>query len=235
MSVDTNLLELRLERLKRLGNLRLEYLQRIYDWRSVGERYVMGACNVHVHIRRPNGVAVCFVYRWRLSSTTPVIEGPGFQESREMPVFVWIREGAKEFRPVASFVRLQALDACYMGIVDTLQERVTVTRKILWCVVDRELRSILGVPGVQPGEGIDEIVEGGAEIVDRFPNQDARSWFDQLDADNVRGCSGDELTLDGSIRIVLPQGIEEGTQLRKMFLCPPDPRPHPAEQAEGHG
>lgn len=52
-------LEEGIERIKRLGNLRLYYLKRFYDGHSIGEGYAQGWLELHLHITEDNTAPFC--------------------------------------------------------------------------------------------------------------------------------------------------------------------------------
>ena len=98
-------LELWLERINSLGNLRLELLKTFYDRHSIAERYVNGNITLHVHgLTGENR----FCATWRRS------DKDGTLNSSKVPLFVWVGQVSESPRPLASITRLKPLDSCDM-------------------------------------------------------------------------------------------------------------------------
>ncbi len=146
-------IELRLERSKRISNLKLDFLKRLHDRHTFAELYCDGMVELHVHFA-DKGMS-CATYR--------KIQGGKFgiagcvQHSnhialndREFPMLVWVRDLAECFRPLASFVRLQPLDYCYMGGIDALEPAsLNPMRESLWRVFNGKLCSVLRDAGIE--------------------------------------------------------------------------------------
>ena len=77
-----------------------------------------------------------------------MVDSPDFVETSEVSVFVWVRQGPEEFRPVASTIRLEVLDSSHMDVVDSHQVSVTMSRKPFRLVINGELGIILRLAGV---------------------------------------------------------------------------------------
>lgn len=166
-------LEGRLEVNKRLGNASLEYLERWYDRRKVVERYANGDIELHVHLLCALG-RVCANYR-------SVDQRPSHRG--EVAVLVWIREPPEPRRPLASSVRLQVLDHPDMACVqaDEVGALPVHSRdEALWRIFDRELRALLDLSGVEPGQGKDEIVKGSTKVVDRLADENEKHRRERL-------------------------------------------------------
>jgi hypothetical protein len=122
----TGALKLRLERLKRLSNLRLEFMKRLYDWRPIVEQYLQGNCELHVHFLTGNGM-LCARYRPREieeAKSFSIRPKPSFESSsmeNEVSVFVGIGDIPQYSRPIASSIRLQILDNCYMSGIEAIE------------------------------------------------------------------------------------------------------------------
>src|SRR3954470_11279043 len=121
-------LELRLERVKRLGYLRLEYLQRFFDRRPIFERYLRGEMEIHTHLQ-PTAVNVdrkgssrqpelCVYLRVVDAVDRDLRHVKCGAERREAPMLVRVGQVAESCRPVRSLVGLQLLDRCQMGVAE---------------------------------------------------------------------------------------------------------------------
>lgn len=224
----TNSLELRLERFKRLGNLELDYLNRLNDRRPIGELYVSGEIDLHIHFSMDG--MWCATYRCADSIEIPITDSR-IPKSSVVPldadkfsVFVSIGEVSKGFRPIASAVWLQPLDCCHMGCIDPLEPHFRPPRKVLFPVYDRKLRAVLSNAGVMFGEFKDEIIEGAPKIVTNFTDQDSYSHGYK------RICGTHEFEIVRRIRIelgdnfifLLPQCMDYPLpQISNVFVCPP--------------
>ena len=89
--------ELRLERVKHLGNLKLELLKFVYDGRPIAEKYADRDITLHVH--RLAGED-CFCATWSGSDVDRA------SYNCMVPVFVGIRKFPEDPRPLASIERL---------------------------------------------------------------------------------------------------------------------------------
>lgn len=173
-------LELRLERINYLGDLRLEFLKRFSDEVSFAiERYAIGEVSVHIHAAAAHE-KFC-------------ISLEGSSGLAEPPVLVWIADVSQEFRPVHSRVWLQSFDCCLVGAREVLNVSLMFD-KLLSRVFDRKLCALLEGPGIQESEFINEIVQSGAEIVYDLTNQDTDDVRGYISSDrrtsgpNASGC-----------------------------------------------
>ncbi len=127
-----NSLEFRIERSKQVSNLEFELLQRLYDRRSIAERYTKGEVSLHMHIQQISGAIFCAVYMSRNTFEFTGSMRRNFNNAlgqvnkrSEMPMFVWIREKCQEMRPCSSFVRLQSLNTCDMFDAESFQKGIS--------------------------------------------------------------------------------------------------------------
>src|ERR1700730_6234110 len=126
-------LEERIERIKRLGNLRLYCLQRFYDGHSIAERYAQGWLELHLHITEDNTAPFCG--RRRCLNSHRIIVG----DDHEFIVFVEVAEFLKRLHPIASVVRLQPLDCCDMRLGQTLKVSTFPSIEVVCAAFDRKL------------------------------------------------------------------------------------------------
>jgi hypothetical protein len=172
-------LEVRIESLNYVGNLLLEEVERFHDKRSVLERYLAGDLESHHH-----GSEYCAI-------TTTLVRGNGGGD--KVPMLVGIGEVADFPGPLITETRLQPLNRCLVRGGELVKPHFAeffVGRSRTWEVIiptlfmvfNREFRSIARLSSIQIEQLVDEIVEGGPEIVDRLPDENGNDWgsFDTL-------------------------------------------------------
>lgn len=229
----TESLELRLERLKHLGNVQLECLKRFYDRRSIVESYMDADVSLHVH-HVVTGRPLCANYRVVSDHVDIVADrDPQLHASRafyedQVSVFVGVGEVAKPLRPLASVVRLQLLDLCDMRAVDALEPSLFPSPEVVWSIYDRKLCARLGFPAVENGERVDQIVESSTKVIDHLSDPDAS--IEQDDAICIGG--NFDLHFAEVLRVWRVEFDTESVTLRvqkrrnsdfqilKMFACP---------------
>lgn len=219
-----DLFELGLELNKQIGNLRLEFVKRLYDGRPIAELYRIGLTGIHLHVApKLIGQERLFHICCRLRSKTQLKDDLTVKlNESEFPMLVWIRQVSEDARPFTTFVQLQALNVCDMRGVESLEPPfLNGQREAILGVINRKLRAILNLTRVENGERIDEIVETGAEIVNGFPTKNASEWR------NWRGkcedwLSGVRIVLDRSIiRVVVSaETIDQEFKFLQVFPCP---------------
>jgi hypothetical protein len=135
--------------------------------------------------------------------------------------------GTEDARPVASFVRLKPLHLCDMIEAEADESEFFALRKFLWRVVNRKLRILLGVAGVEERKFVDEVVQRGTQVVANLTNENRdhgiRFWGQRWvpDAGTIRRI-GIKANRSG-IKIILPEQTDMPLQVRKVFLCPINP------------
>src|SRR5262245_40678902 len=112
-------LKIRIERINRRADFRLENLKRFNHGGSIAERYVDGVLSFHVHIAAFRPYAVEYFSRTALktdsgSGCEGAIDVPSTSECNQLPVLVWVRDVTKGACPSGSFVRLIRLDSTYV-------------------------------------------------------------------------------------------------------------------------
>lgn len=231
-------LELGLERIKRYGNPYFKGLEHCYDRKSVlAERDEQGEIRIHVHILALGTTCLELTsspvtgvedISWR---GLPIVghaevEHIGVRDlngkTNELPVFVWIGDRPKEFRPLASLVRLQVFDFVDVGVTHTTQVGLSFAPESIPRVFDRELCSLLGCPGVEPGELEDEIVKRNSKIVYYFSDDGAKEgrYYRRmlLEADSWNICHG--IMIDHQCVFVgYPVGLFECLELADVGFC----------------
>jgi len=90
-------LKLTIEEAKRLSNIKHELLQTFYDRRTVVERYLDGSVAIHIHLLTSKDC---------LCITCIKADASKMSDSCKSFVFVGVGKVSKEFRPVASVIRL---------------------------------------------------------------------------------------------------------------------------------
>jgi hypothetical protein len=218
-------LELRLERIKRVGNLRLDYLKRVYQGEPFVECYLNHILEIHTHLVF-EGIGVCGVYRILLGSD----ENSVLQE-KEIIVFCEVAEDGKESRPAASVVRLQLLDCCDMRIADTFKGTPSGFLELLWSVGDRKLCSLLPGSAVENSKLPNHVIECGTEAIGSLsrdnsdPNANHGIGVTNLPGfDRLAGAYRSlRLKLDDSgLSLFSSDLIMENLKLGKVFAAPSD-------------
>lgn len=168
-------LELRVENINCIGDLRMKLLKSFYNGCSIQENYINRRCELHVH-----GVfdssRFCLTYKH--------LSGRG--NYRKSPVFVRVGNLSETPRPVTSIARLIPADKCNMVIVETSKIDIpsfavngtNSTYKTLAAIFDRELCVLHDLLGVKLCQLIDEIVKGRPEIVDNLTSEDTNHRVD---------------------------------------------------------
>ena len=170
-------LELRLERINRLGNLQAEVLKGFHDKTSIGKRYIDGVLDVRIDIKLISADSGEYCAR-------EIFEAAGRNELHDadsaattvnrckLPVFVWVGEFSQGFRPCGSHVRLELLNGVDLRVAESRQIGLNPSGKALLrvfgvnsIVFDRELRSRLFTPGILPRQFVDEVIQRGSQIV----------------------------------------------------------------------
>jgi hypothetical protein len=164
-------IEKRLERINNAGNLRLEYLKRVYDRRPIGEQYIAGDVRIHVHgfwnqgtgLESLKSVKVCWVCRYSLESapgrTVPLKEDEFF-------VLVFISKGLQSSEPMPSVVRLQIADHCDVFDGKAFEIGLNPSLEVVWALTDWKLCSALRrrrIPVVEFKEGKNQLIEHPSE------------------------------------------------------------------------
>ena len=221
-------LKFRLEHLKRLGNLRLDFLKSLYDRRPISELYERGDIHICVHFR--STIELCAKYR--ALGLRRGGERPGKRIATrfsndlhrdEVPVFVGVGNFLEDLRPLASAVRLQPLDFCPMRGVHAAEESKLLypSLEILLSVFNRKLCPLEVESGIEGGEIKDKIVKSSAQIIANLTNQnaDAQRDFWRTKGHNIH----DSVRLlrfnDLSIPLVFKE-LNLPFELLKMFACP---------------
>lgn len=228
-------LEVRFERLKRIGNLRLECLKRFYDGRSVWEQYSGHSPSVlHIHMGL-EGAGACLRYRSAKNHAHLL----GANDEGEMPVFIRVGQTAQQSRPVASFVRLQPLYVCDMSGIETSQESLLLpSLESLWRVFDGKLRAALRLTRVENSESVHEIIEGGSQVIGNLADENAnleRDW--QMRLATLRMFIGDLLFVEifgSEISLRLLKSLDLNIEIHQVFFCPFDSLERTTEEM-GHG
>src|SRR6266478_6600195 len=160
-------LELRLKRIKRVSNLRLEHLKRWHECKSLVDGYQNSVLDIHTHLVF-EGVGVCGVYRKLDSAHEHTV-----LQQNEIIVLCEVGKHLEKYSPTASLVRLQLLDLCDMRAADTFEGSPASFFEFLWRMGDRKLTSLMLAPAIEDGQSPDQIIERSPETVSRFPGNDS--------------------------------------------------------------
>ena len=224
----SRLLELRLEHAKRLGNLQFQLLQSVYihDGRSIAELYMNGEAVLHIH-------GLTSDYRFCATLRNAIYDG-GFGYSKP-PVFVRIGQFSEGACPVASVIRLQPLNYCDMFAADSFEKGTTPSLETFYGILNRKLRAVFNLAGVQACQLIDEVIQSSSQVVSDFPNEDFNNVGHWL---NVESCTTHDV-LDfftffrderlwfafnnNVITHSLAECIDHTIQIRQVYACLSNP------------
>jgi len=227
-------LEVRQESIKRASNARLEFIKRLYDRRPIAEQYLNVNCDLHVHFLSRNGIFCARCRARNVEKPKPISIGEkcGCDDApvrHELTVLVGTRNVPKDCRPVTTSIRLQRLDSCYMGGVETFEpSSLFPMRETLVSVFNRKLCSIDDHAAVEESKFVNKVIKGGTEIITDFPN-------DNTDIDrNIQVSTDDEIKFAEMIRVcipfpgtcvllLLPEGVESCYKIENVFACPCGP------------
>lgn len=231
-------LELRLECINRMGDLRLDFLKRLYDGKAVIKGYKQGNVELHIHAWTPvkkfhNAIEpnsrdgrirdfhICGVLtRFCGNSRTMLLEN-------EMPMLIWIRDISEHLSPIDSIIRLQSLNLCRMKAADSLEAGLGPSLESVWRVLNQELRTVLPSAGIKDREFVDEIVEASPQVIDclsdKQRNLERDRTFGPLEMEWYARLRIEFRCLMGNLILVAKENSDYILQLRKMFLCPVKP------------
>jgi hypothetical protein len=218
-------LELRLERIKRLGNLELDFLKRLYDRRPVRELYEEGSYDLHVHAVA-DGERICI----RLKADRTAYGNVGLCRSQPS-MLVWVGNVLQGCRPVVSTIRLQPLDSCFVrGVHSAEPSSLHPSREVTVSAFDGKLCHREIEAGIEAGETEHKIVEGSAEIVANVSNDSAHPRRD-IRCFEVGICASPpfKLHLDWGATIDL-DGADDSFKLINVIACPAYPLPRPIQR-----
>jgi hypothetical protein len=225
---DLSSLKIRIEHKNRISNLRMEFLKRLYDRRSIAELYRDGKVELHCHFLTGDRVA-CALFRPRdIKETQSVgvwenIKGEGTFVHNKSDVFINIGQVAKNFRPFATSIRLQRLDRCFMGGIEAVEpSSLLPVRESLLFVLNGKLSVGGDFAAIEDCEFIDEIVESAAEVVTNFSGKNAPRQRNDglLGVDERRFAAGLRVKLNNNrIQLLLPEQVNLAHKITKVFSC----------------
>src|ERR1700687_5946914 len=157
-----------------------QFLERLYDGRSTGERDADGGIGLHFHLAsRRHGALACFWVRGSESPSQLRAETAGDAYVHRRAVFVGVGKTREKLDPIASIIRLQSFNHRDMGISDPFQKSVTITPELIGTIVYRKLDSLLVACGIRlaKGLGIDKseiaghVIGSGPKLLDGISNR----------------------------------------------------------------
>lgn len=251
--MSTESLEVRLERVKRLGNLRLDYLKRLYQGHSIVEGYTQHRFDLHLHAEWV-GTGLCA--RFRAASdlefnifsrgirddltarphgnfsfdTDELIMG----DHDEFLMFVEVTESLQRSGPCASIVRLQLLDCCNMRSVEPREHARGVPFEVGWARFDRELQTLASRSRVECGQLDNEVVQADTKTAGDVAsehhysvrNLGVPSVIDPVRFSQLAGLyrRGIRIHLnDSGFGLGFTNIVMEGFKLHEMFISPCEP------------
>src|SRR6266850_347834 len=229
-------LKFRLETSKRVSNLRLDLLKRIYDGYSIIEGYEEHKVKLHVHgvmaARSDSVINEQTLNADGLKNVCGVITAADLDAGfvgldSKVSMLVRVRKGSQEPYPVSSFVRLQALDSCDMNIIDSLESGFGLSLELLFRVCNEKLSTALHNVGIEDSELIDQVVKARPEMEKNFANKNTDfrgdGAFRSCDLNLVARLEIDLCATLGGFVFAVNEGFSSGFQLRKVFHCPVEP------------
>ena len=150
----------------------MEYLKRFYDGHSIVERYIEGNSDIHIHGLRGKRFECWVIHSAVINELRGVDHGQG-------DMFIRVGENVQAARPVASIVRLEALNRCLVAgrefpDVAVSPRAFCAPVEAAFVLFDRKLRSLLDASRIEQGKFKHEIVERSPEIIHALPDQDAQ-------------------------------------------------------------
>lgn len=205
------------------SNLRLKLAQRLYEWPPFWEQYVRGSLEIHAHVVF-DGLPRCVVF----SANPPLGDGPECCHGEvhvyrgKFPVFVGVREIAKDASPFASFVGLKLANDCNVFFADAFEVSLAPRREALLRILDQELSSALRRSGVACGKNVDQVIERRAKVVKDFSGKHARSKPQGINHTGGRNPFPSLRVFVGSNAVFARAGkrADDGFEIRQVFACP---------------
>lgn len=165
-------LEVRIKSINYIGDLLLEELKRFHDKRGIVERYLCGEIESHHH--------------WSgHCAKTVMVDAADHREKAAM--LVGVGQFAQNPGPLTAVTRLQPLERCLVSGGQPVNPHFAelVFGRIgcgytpipaLFRIFDHKLRDVRRLTSVQIEKLIDEVIEGGSEVVDRLPDENGEDW-----------------------------------------------------------
>jgi hypothetical protein len=173
--------EIRLERIQRLGDLRLDHLKRFYNWQSIAEGYDQGWVEFHIH-----GSFSGLPFRGRYRSANQSV----MPHDHEIIVSMHITHFLKVNKPsIPSIVRLQLLDFCDMSVIDPLKKPGSLPLELIWRFFDRKLCVASLSRCVEHGQSDGQVVKGRPKAPASFTDQDSEFIRDR----DAPPCNGEKM------------------------------------------
>jgi len=231
-------LKFRLERIKCLSNLQLKLLQYVHGvpygdsctFLSTAELYARKEAIIHVH-----GLVGDFPF----CVTLGLLDRNGHYCKRtgccELPVFIRIGHVSEGACPITSFVRLQPLNICNMIGGESGNITFMSTGETIFAILDRKLRAVYDFFGIETCQLINEIIQGGSQIIDNFAYKYGENIGDGFCTHgHLPNTKADPLSIfrEGQFWIFingniithfLAEGANPTIQIRQVFACPINP------------
>jgi hypothetical protein len=165
--------------------------------------------------------------------TTTASNSLGVRNEDEVSVFVDVAQVGEGFKPLASVVRLQLLDRCDVGGIQSAKESF-VTFESLWSALDRKLCLLAGVPAVQALKIDNKVVKRSAITVGCIADEDTAPI---RDGGEIVGCNLEQfsplarlyrtarLRLDiNGLSLSLTGSVVQRFQFKQVFCAPRYPQ-----------
>jgi hypothetical protein len=220
----------RVELANYIAHLRMEYLKRFADRRSIVDQYLGAAIHIHAHFAhalidcRHNGVCL------RLGRMESQIH-PGRTESTrsrpmgEVSVPVYAGEPIEKLE-IRSLVWLEPLDECDVFVGEMFETACPILLKELWLRIDRKLSAVLLFSRIDTGTDKNDVVQRGTQMKDDLANQEqpSRRFCPNIAKEFFQGAldliGGQFVLRESGIEYTFPNAVKNCFQLRQLFFCP---------------
>jgi hypothetical protein len=232
-------LEFRLEISKRISNLRMQFLKRLYDGESIIEGYEKGEVVLHVHWSAGRRFLelqddIQPLSSGRRERVCGVIASFDSERSvmtmdAKMSMLVWVGNGSEPSRPVNSFVWLQFLNTCCMNIADASEVGFAPSLESRVRILNWELSAVLRSAGIEDGQFVNEVIQSTPKVIDDLPhkNRHVDRNFAFRSHDLKREVSGfnhwpriDLYSVFGDFVLAVSESDENTFQVDQVFHCP---------------
>src|SRR5215218_8502334 len=222
------------KRRQQRSNRNFDFLKRLGDQCPVGQRYVDGRLNVHLHVAIGGEEILAGIEVFARIKGREVASPEGLPAGRvyydQIPVFVLVGQGGESLRPVDSYARLYRLDQVALSRPDPCQIGRNVFAigeapglsglEAFALALDGELRLSLS-----PGNDMDRVVQRGPEVVHGLTDPDAEIIPGALRCREFNEVvSRFRLAVGGHHHLSFAaEGLGQTLDVRHMFLCPTMP------------
>lgn len=233
-------LELRLELSQRIGNHRLDLLERIYNGETALAHYLKGKMEFHMHalafpdmLLDEDTIGALVVRRIKVCAVlTAAAHAAGLalqNYSSALIIFGELPQQPEGVLPIPSSVWLQPLNSCRMKLVDALEVGVAPRPELIWAVQQRELNVLLRGAGIENSQFVCQEIKSQPQVIDNFSSHDGdfsgdvRTLFTDQIKKHVGGVFIQTRNLPHQLVFFVNKVANKGLQITKAFFCPTQP------------